>query len=53
LERNLGLIDYIARKDLFLFEAPTDHTAELATAKHLVDFFLKWMWVFLNMKAKN
>jgi hypothetical protein len=53
LERGLVLIESVHRKDVLFLVAIATHTAELATAKLLVEFSFKWVWVFFNTKAIN
>jgi hypothetical protein len=40
-------------QDLLSLVALSAHTAELATDKPLVEFLVKWVWVFFNTKAIN
>jgi hypothetical protein len=53
LERSLVLIESVHRIDVLFLVAIASHTAELATAKPLVEFLFKWVWVFFNTKAIN
>jgi hypothetical protein len=45
------LIESVHSKDWFALGALAAHSAELATAKPLVEFFLKWVWIIFNTKA--
>jgi hypothetical protein len=51
LERSLVLIESMHRKDVLFLVAIAAHTAQLATAKLIVEFLSKWVWVFFNTKA--
>jgi hypothetical protein len=53
LEGSLVLIEPVHRKGVLFLVAITVHTAELATAKLIVEFLSKWVWVFYNTKAIN
>jgi hypothetical protein len=52
-DRSLEFIESVNRKDLFDLGALAAITANLATAKPLVEFLLKWVWLFFNTKAIN
>jgi hypothetical protein len=53
LEESFVLIESVHRKDVLFLVAIEAHTAELATAKLIVEFLSKWVWVFFNTKAIN
>jgi hypothetical protein len=51
LEKSLVLIESVYRKNLLFLVAIVARTAEHATPNPLVEFFLKWVWVFFDTKA--
>jgi hypothetical protein len=47
------LIESVHRKDVLFLVAIAAHTAELATAKLIVKFLSKWVWVFSKHKGNK